>query len=254
MNLSSSPAHQPPLPAPGERWALFLDFDGTLVPIAARPSAVRWRPLLGAQLQRLERALEGALAVVSGRAIEDLARIIAPTCVTLAGLHGLEQLDARGNHVRCAPAVPLPATVGAQLRALAAPRPGLEIEEKGPSIAVHYRHAPHLAEKVRSELDRIVRDLGPDWMLQTGKMVVELRPAGRDKGTVIDEFLQCAPFRGRNPVYVGDDDTDEAAFAVVNARAGISVKVGSGATSAHWRLRSVSQVWWWLRALTQRLE
>ncbi|MGD9600678.1 MAG: trehalose-phosphatase [Gammaproteobacteria bacterium] len=252
MDASQSP--QPPLPAPGDRWALFLDFDGTLVPIAARPSAVRWRPLLGAQLRRLERALDGALAVVSGRSIEDLGRIIAPTSVMLAGLHGLEQIDAQGNHVRSAPAEPLPANIGDRLRALTGPRPGLELEEKGPSVAVHYRHAPHLAGQVRSELDRIVGELGPHWMLQTGKMVVELRPAGRDKGTVIGEFLEGAPFHGRTPVYVGDDDTDEAAFAVVNARGGISVKVGSGATCARWRLRSVSQVWWWLKAITQRLE
>jgi len=248
-----TPGHLP-LPARLERWAVFLDFDGTLVPIAARPIAVRWRPLLGEHLIRLQHHLDGALAVVSGRAAHDVARIIAPVNVVIAGLHGLEWRDIDGHLMRHRPDDAVLTGVAANLQMVADLHPGLEIEEKGLGIAVHYRRAPHLANFVRETLARLTQNLGSDYELQTGKMVLEIKLAGRNKGTVITECMAMAPFQGRTPVFVGDDDTDEIGFECVNSMGGVSIKVGGGQTCARRRARSVSDVWRWIRAVNQRLE
>jgi trehalose 6-phosphate phosphatase len=242
-----------PLPPAGDRWAVFLDFDGTLVPIAATPRAVRWRPLMSDQLARLHRHLDGALAVISGRPADEVARLMSPSRVPIAGHHGLERRDVAGRLECRASGDPRLPAAARSLRAVADMHRGLEVEEKILSVAVHYRHAPHLAGLVRDRLDGLARDLGPSYELQTGKMVLELKPAGRDKGTAVAEFMADAPFRGRMPVFVGDDDTDEAGFRAVNALGGISVKVGSGPTAAGWRLSAVGQVWTWLAAISREL-
>lgn len=249
----SAPSSQPPVPSPAERWALFVDFDGTLVPIASTPARVRWRPLLGEQLGRIQQRLDGAVAIISGRPTEDIARIIAPQRFAMAGLHGMERCNPQGGVLRASTAAPALAQVRAALALMARAHPGLAIEDKGASIAVHYRLAPHLSTLVRARLTELEATLGPSWVLQSGKMVLEIRPAGGDKGTAIAEFMEEAPFRGRRPVFIGDDDTDESGFARVNALQGISVKVGGGPTCAGWRLRSVAQVGRWLHAVLRAM-
>jgi len=245
---------RPPLPEPGARWALFLDFDGTLVPIVARPADVRWRPGPASRLRRLTARLNGALAVVSGRSIDNLRVILGMDTLYMAGLHGLEwsgSSDATAD-------TPAPdaeiAGIAERIHAWARLHPGIEVEDKRLSVAVHYRRAPHLCSVVRETLAGLADEVGPRFTLQAGKMVLEIRLAGADKGTVIAQIMQREPFVDRLPVFIGDDLTDEAGFEQVNASGGISIKVGAGVTCARFRLSSVTDVWQWLKAVEDRLE
>src|SRR5229473_3504132 len=139
-----------------------------------------------------------------------------------------------------------------QLALLAAEHPALVLEDKGMNLALHYRSAPELAATVRDTLRRLVEELGDDFELQSGKMVMEIKPSGKDKGTAIAEFLAEDPFRGRLPVFIGDDLTDEFGFELINRVGGCSVKVGEGTSAAHWQLPSADAVRAWLRRFLER--
>ena len=128
--------------------------------------------------------------------------------------------------------------------------PELLVEDKGMSIAVHYRQAPQFAGEVRRMLGECLVQCGDTFRLQEGKMVVELKPAGQDKGTAIIEFMNEAPFRGRIPVFIGDDITDEHGFVAVNNLGGHSVKVGPGSSAARWRIPNVTAVRAWLEEIS----
>jgi trehalose 6-phosphate phosphatase len=133
-----------------------------------------------------------------------------------------------------------------RLAAAIAGHPELLLEHKGLSLALHYRRAPRLGGYAHRLLRGLQSRIGEEYRLQDGKCVVEVKPAGRDKGVAVMEFMQEEPFRGRMPVFLGDDVTDEYGFATVNQLAGHSVKVGSGPTVARWRLRDVRAVRAWL--------
>jgi trehalose 6-phosphate phosphatase len=133
-----------------------------------------------------------------------------------------------------------------RLTSIAARYPELLLEDKGLSLALHYRAAPQLEASMHAALRAIETELGSEYVVQPGKLVVELKPAGSDKGVAIAEFMGEAPFRGRTPVFVGDDATDEQGFVIVNELGGHSVKVGDGATLARWRLPTVRAVERWL--------
>ena len=223
-------------PAMPPNAALFLDVDGTLVPIEAHPQAVSIDAGLRDLLGRLSSANQGALALISGRSIADIDALFLPATFAVAGQHGAERRGANGVlHSHAPPSARLlqPAE---ELRALVRRHPGLLLEEKGASLALHYRAAPVLGDLVDRETRRIGEALGEDFERQAGKFVVEIKPSGRDKGTAIAAFMAEAPFAGRTPVFVGDDLTDELGFAYVNTRGGMSVKVGPGDTCAQARL------------------
>jgi trehalose 6-phosphate phosphatase len=226
------------------RCALFLDVDGTLLNIAERPQDVRVDAALIGLLERLRARVEGALAVVSGRPLRELDALLAPLVLPSAGQHGVERRDARGEMHGYAGAAP-PAAAK-QLSAFAAAHPGLIFEDKGASLAVHYRLAPELEANVGAQMQQLAAALGPSMQLLEGKMVVELKPAGLDKGVAIAQFMAEAPFRGRLPVFAGDDVTDECGFAEVNRLGGCSVKVGEGETCAQLRMPDVAAVHRWL--------
>lgn len=240
----------PPLPG---NVALFLDIDGTLVPFAERPDAVTIDAGLHALLAGLRTATQGAVALISGRSIADIDALFAPVRFAMAGQHGAERRSADGTlHYHA----PLAARLGgpaAALRALVRERPGLLLEEKGASLALHYRGAPALAQLAEREARQAVVALGDDFELQAGKLVFEVKPSGKDKGTAIDEFMAEAPFAGRRPVFVGDDLTDELGFERVNRIGGDAVKVGQGPTRARWRLADAGAVRHWLSRLESRL-
>jgi trehalose 6-phosphate phosphatase len=139
--------------------------------------------------------------------------------------------------------------VRARLEAFAAGHPGVLIEDKALTLAAHYRLAPAAGSTLGALVERLAADSGGALAIQRGKMVFELRPAGKDKGTAIAEFLDEAPFRGRTPVFLGDDLTDEYGFSIVNGRGGVSVKVGDGPTEAAARLPDVDAVRAWLERL-----
>lgn len=234
--------------APGEI-ALFLDVDGTLLQIAERPDAVEVGRGVVALLAHAHRGLGGALALITGRSLADVDRLFAPLALPIAGQHGFERRDAQGRlHLHGRPGVQL-ARAREQLARLAADRPGVLVEDKGLTLAMHYRQAPDAEPAVCRLAEQLAESSEGALAIQRGKMVVELRPTGKDKGTAIAEFMAEAPFRGRLPVFVGDDLTDEYGFSVVNGFGGLSVKVGEGPTEAATRLTDVAAVRAWLERL-----
>lgn len=242
MNIPRSA--RPPDPSLG--WAYFLDVDGTLINIADTPQAVVVDTALLELIASLYRASGGAVALVSGRMISDLQSRIGLSQLPLAGLHGLERRDSTGRlWIHAAP----PATKSAIKEALAsmlARHPGLLLEDKGLTLALHYRLAPELASYAHQIMGRFANEAGQGLELQRGKRVVEIKPAGIDKGTAVAEYLAELPFRGRRAVFIGDDLNDEHGFAEVNRMDGISIKVGKGASCARFRLPDVAAVRHWL--------
>ena len=239
---------RPPPPPLGRDCALFLDIDGTLAELAQAPDAVRIDAELVALLPRLRDELGGALALVTGRGITGADRLFPGIALPIAGQHGCERRDAAGAIHLHAPVRKTQARLRALLKRLAKRHPQLQLEDKGAALALHYRSSPQLASHVHRTLRRW---LAPDegYALQPGKMLLEVRPEGRDKGTAIDDFMAEAPFAGRVPVFVGDDRTDEHGFEAVARRGGWGVKVGRGRTSAPYRLSNVATVRCWLVAL-----
>jgi len=225
------------LAAPG--CALFLDFDGTLVDIAPRPDQVVVTPQLLAALGALQQRLDGRLAIVSGRPVAELDRMLAPLALPAAGVHGMERRGFDGV-LRQLPAPDFSA-VRTQAHALAARHPGLWVEEKHGALALHYRQAPELqALCVETMADAVRTSLG--LLLMEGKMIVEIKAAGVSKGTAIRDFLAEAPFAGHRPLFIGDDTTDEAGFDHVQRVGGIGLKVGPGPSVASCRIASSQAV------------
>lgn len=238
---------RPPPPHLAEHYAVFLDIDGTLAEFAATPREVRIDRKLIEALPFLGMRHGGALALVTGRAITDVDRMFPELGIPVAGQHGCERRDAQGTlHLHAAD----PGILG-QLRtmfaAFAARHPGVILEDKGATIALHYRQSPQLADHIRS-VARSSFDAagGAGYRLWEGKRLVEIRPDGRDKGKAIVDFMGEPPFAGRKPVFVGDDVTDEDGFAAVDAMGGWSVKVGAGRTSAQFRLPNIAAAHRWL--------
>jgi trehalose 6-phosphate phosphatase len=236
---------RPRPPAPADDWALFLDVDGCLLDFADAPDAVTVPATLHATLQRLSQRLHGALALVSGRALLRIDELFAPLRLPAAGLHGLER---RSTVARLSPP-PVPSALAAihdEARQVAAAWPGTLVEDKGSALGLHWRAEPRAAAALRAFAEAALPRL-PGYRLQHGDHVVELRPSSGDKGEAILALLEEAPFRGRKPVFVGDDLTDESGFAVINAHGGLSVLVGQREPSAaHYALRDPAAVRAWL--------
>jgi len=243
----------PPRPQAPCRWAFFLDIDGTLVEHAERPDAVHADPALVQLLAGLRAAAGGAVALISGRPVSFVDALFEPLRLPVAGLHGIERRDALGRlHSHPASGKSLRHAVS-ELATRAACHAGLLVEDKGLSLALHYRQAPQLEATAREIAAAVLDDLGGDFEMMRGNMVFEIKPGGRDKGAAIEEFLAEAPFEGLIPAFVGDDVTDEFGFAVVNRRGGHSIKVGAGDTAARWRLPDAAAVRAWLSGCVQDL-
>jgi trehalose 6-phosphate phosphatase len=227
----------------GPNSALFLDFDGTLVDIAPTPDAVSVETGLTRTLAQLAQVLDGALALVSGRPLAQLDGFLAPLVLPAAGVHGAERRRPDGVVERRAlPALERVAEAALQL---ASRQPGLIVERKTSSVALHYRAAPQCESLCRTTLQQAVAG-EPDLHLMCGKMVVEALPRGVSKGRAVDAFLKEPPFAGRKPVFIGDDVTDEAGFEAVQRAGGYAVRVGDGASVALHRLPTPSAVRRWL--------
>jgi trehalose-phosphatase len=215
--------------------ALFLDFDGTLVDLAPRPDAVIVPSGLVDTLAALSDFLGGALALISGRPIEQIDAFMQPLHLPVAGVHGTERRGAQGAMTLMS-THPLQHVEDAAL-ALAARYPLLRVENKRGSLALHYRQAPELEPLCLQAMQAAVQE-SPGLTLLRGKMVVEAKPGGASKGHAIEAFMQEAPFAGRRPVFVGDDFTDEVGFATVQRLQGLGIKIGEGASVAWQRLAS----------------
>jgi trehalose 6-phosphate phosphatase len=234
------------LPDFARNWALFLDVDGALLDLAERPDMVTVGPEVQRLLMRLRGLTGGALALISGRALQDLDLLFSPLQLPAAGEHGVERRDADRNvHYRIFDGNRL-RRAAKRLQAVASAHEGLILEQKRYSLALHYRLAPELGERVRAAVSSEVSAQGDGFEVQPGKLVYELKPAGVNKGTAIAQFMQEEPFADRVPVFIGDDLTDEYGFETVNALGGHSIKVGPGPTAARFRLPEPVSVRRWL--------
>jgi len=219
--------------------ALFLDFDGTLVDIAPLPDQVIVTDMLHAALPLLQTRLQGRLALVSGRPINELDKLLAPLTFPAAGVHGMERRGVDGVVRRLtAPDFDL---VRQAAQGLAARHPDLWVEEKHGALALHFRQAPEL-QALCTDAMRVAVDASPGLLLMEGKMIVEVKSNAVSKGTAIRDFLAEAPFSGHRPLFIGDDTTDEAGFAQVQSIGGIGLKVGPGPTVAQCRIASAEQL------------
>lgn len=223
--------------------SLFLDFDGTLVDFAPTPDDVVADGELRKLLHDLQDRLEGRLAILSGRPVADLDRILQLEGLAIGGSHGLEQLFPDGRHVTPDPPPSLDAMIGEASHY--ARDNGLMVETKPWGVALHFRATPEAKEKA----ERFMHDLSArhGMQVQQGSMVTELRLAGPDKGHALRSLMKEPPFSSGRPVMVGDDLTDEHAFGAANALGGTSVLVGPmRPTKARYRLPSVAAVRNWL--------
>ncbi|MFA1732018.1 trehalose-phosphatase [Xanthomonas campestris] len=240
-----------PLPSPpllDDACALFLDVDGTLIDFADRPEAVRLLPEVRAAIERLSDRFNGAVALVSGRPLSQLDALFAPLLLPAAGLHGHElrsDIAARaampqdtsewlhGLHQRAA--------------ALTHQHPGVLVEDKGVSVALHWRAQPLAGPDVLAFAQQEIAQLS-GYRLQPGDHVVEFVPEGSNKGLAVEQLMQQPAFAGRTPVFVGDDLTDEFGFQAANRLGGWSVLVGDRAqTDARFRVPGTAAVHAWLQ-------
>jgi len=234
------------LPAPRSDWAYFFDIDGTLVDIAPKPWDVRLERDLLDLILRLFDVSAGAVALISGRSIVDIDSMFHGERLPVAGQHGVERRDSNGRTFLHEFPVERLEAARTRLSEVVARHPGLLLEDKGLSLALHYRTSPALASFAHQVMRTVQAEIGPDYTVLTGKRIVEIKPGGKDKGQAVDEFMAEEPFTGRLPVFVGDDTTDEYGFAVVNSLGGHSIKVGRGQSIARWRLADVASVREWL--------
>jgi trehalose 6-phosphate phosphatase len=227
--------------------ALYLDIDGTILDLALRPEAVEVPVWLVPLLRRLSLKLDGAVAFVSGRQVAAIDALFAPLKLPAVGVHGGE-IRAAGADVMVDEALAAELQSALPLANDAIARiPGAWVENKGCAMALHYRSVPERGREVLKVAELIVASLGPAFAVLVGKCVVEIRPRHLTKGAGIRRLMEREPFRGRNPIFAGDDVTDEDAFEVVNQLGGISVRVGEAAASAAtYRLADPDELRRWL--------
>lgn len=226
------------------RHAIFLDFDGTLAPIVARPEQAgiddRTRDAVALMLQKTG----GALAILSGRDLADLDAMLAPLRLPAAASHGVVRRDAAGNVRRDEGAAEQLAAAADRMEDFARRR-DLLIERKAGAVTVHYRSNPEAGDESRALVDEIVA--GSDGLRAIhGNMVSEAAVAGADKGRALDAFMAEPPFSGRTPFVAGDDTTDEDAFGAAQRRGGLALKIGPGPSAAGLRVDRIDEFLEWM--------
>ncbi|HEY4253511.1 MAG TPA: trehalose-phosphatase [Roseomonas sp.] len=206
------------------RGALLLDFDGTLVDIAAEPSLITVPMGLRASLDTLSRRLGGALALVSGRSVADIDGFLAPLRLPIAGEHGAA-MRVPPDMTISRPALPtLPEAWRLAAERWAATTPGVLVEEKHSGLVLHYRRAPDAAEPLRAALAELIA-ASPEFEIMEASAAWELRPRGIDKGGAVRALMREPDFEGRRPFFIGDDVTDEDGMAAAFALGGVGMRV-----------------------------
>ncbi|WP_082621584.1 trehalose-phosphatase [Bordetella sp. N] len=242
----------PPLPVTKNNitgYAFLFDMDGTLAPIAASPEQAMVPDATRAALKELHEACGGALAIVSGRPISEIDHLVAPQVYCAAGLHGAQ---VRGPDGRQTQLTVDSDAVGAMVRALlplVQAHAGLQLEDKGLSLALHYRNAPDLQALASEAVNAVLLPHTDAFVLQPGKMVLEIKPRGASKAGAISRLMETPPFAGRLPLFAGDDLTDEAGFDMARQMGGVSIKIGEGDTRAEWRMPTPAALAGWLALL-----
>lgn len=240
----------PVLRIPPSRLALFLDVDGTLAPIAAKPQGASV-PLRTRRLLQLLQRQGVALAALSGRPLSQVRRLLYPLDIPLAGSHGAQvSLSGRGS-IRSSG--PVPQRIAAILEYGVQRLPGVWLERKPAAMALHWRQAPQHRAEV-SVLAQQVLAHAPGWQVLEGHCVHEVRRQGSDKGKALGHLMRQPEFAGRWPLAVGDDRTDEDAFKVALTLKGGAIRIGVGPnTAAPWRLRDTDELVVWLGMLLRSL-
>src|ERR1700730_16168743 len=231
--------------------AILLDIDGTLLDLAPTPREVWVPPGLATTLNRLLEKTSGALALVSGRSLNDIDLIFAPELFPAVGGHGAEmRLTPTNSEVVAPRAPPMDQELKRRLAAIARLSPGILLEDKGYSLALHYRLAPHAEEAIYEAVSLIRADL-PNAPIEVlpGKCVCEIKQAGFDKATGVHELMTHEPFRGRYPIFIGDDVTDEAVFAAMPSLGGLAFSVGRHAQGVAGHFDEPTNVRAWLARL-----
>lgn len=232
--------------------ALFLDLDGTLIDIAPAPDLVCVPADLVPLLDRLASALEGAVAIISGRPIADINRFLEPLRPVAAGVHGAQLRTSVDGEVLLTVG-PLDPVVAAAVSRLGELHPGVAIEAKVHSIAVHFRQAPEVEPQIETALRRIVAD-GPDhFILSHGRCVIEVVPRHVSKGAALEALLALPPFRGRRPIMVGDDVPDESALLAAVRHGGCGLRVGGEHFGGEADFTGPAQVRAWLASIASGL-
>lgn len=224
--------------------ALFFDFDGTLVDLAPSPDAIRVAPGLGARLEALAARHGDRAALITGRSLADIHAHIGRPRIAMAGSHGIERQTMTGEIIGASPAV-LPPAAQQEIAQLVARTPGLALEDKTFGAAVHFRQAPGLGPAIAQEAEGIAQAYG--LVLKHGKCVVEFVQPGVDKAGAVHIFMAKERFAGALPIFIGDDLTDEDAFAAAERHGGFGIIVGSRSpTCARFKLRDPAAVHDWL--------
>jgi trehalose 6-phosphate phosphatase len=235
-------------PPPSLEWCLFLDVDGTLIELTDSPFETYADADLKALLAEVAERLQGAVALVSGRSIEYLDALFAPLRLPAAGLHGVERRKASGimHGASFVDSQLDPARVA--FDALVETHPGTLLEDKGRTVAVHFRMAPQFESRVRETVAAVAAQLSSNYHIQEGNMMLEIKPRGFTKDSAIKAFMQEPPFSGRKPVFVGDDLTDLDGFKAVEDQGGISIAVGDR-VQGRYRVENVAAVRAWLKEI-----
>ena len=206
--------------------AILLDIDGTILDIAPAPQEVWVPPTLRQTLGRLQELTGGALALVSGRRLADIDLIFAPLQLAAIGGHGAELRPVAGTEPRRRVGS-LSAEIKRKLAALTELGPGILVEDKGYSLALHYRLAPDQGPRLRAAIAAICAQTEPDAVdILPGKLVFEVKPAGVSKAVAVRELMNYPPFTDRHPIFIGDDATDEPVFGVIPEFGGMGFSVG----------------------------
>src|SRR6476619_701449 len=230
--------------------AILLDIDGTLLDLAPTPREVWVPPGLAKTLNRLLARTNGALALVSGRSLNDIDLIFAPEQFPAVGGHGAEMRISTESEAVATHAPPMDKELKRRLAAIAKLSPGILLEDKGYSLALHYRLAPH-AEKAIYEAVSLIRADLPNAPIEVlpGKCVCEIKHSGFNKASGVVEFMTHEPFRGRRPIFIGDDVTDESVFAIMPDFGGLAFSVGRRAHGVAGHFEEPRDVREWLAHL-----
>lgn len=232
------------------RCALLLDIDGTLLELAPTPREVVVPPDLRSNLVQLLEATSGALALVSGRSLIDIDWIFEPTLFPAVGGHGAEMRLSGDTQAVASHAPPMDPDLKKRFADIARLDKGILLEDKGYSIALHFRKAPHIERALYDAVSVIRADL-PDAAIAVlpGKFVCEIKASGISKASGVQELLTHEPFAGRMPVFLGDDVTDETVFAIMPDLKGLSFSVGRRARGVQGYFESPRDVRNWIADL-----
>jgi trehalose 6-phosphate phosphatase len=238
-----------PPPPPCLDWCLFLDVDGTLIELTDTPSQTVADPEIKALLKELSVRLEGAVALVSGRQIATLDQLFAPLLLPASGLHGIERRTAEGVVQGGTFVDSKLDDARAAIQSFVEAHPGTLLEDKLRTVAIHFRLAPQAGVAARALAAGLLEQLGKQYQIQPGDMMLEIKPRGFSKATAIRAFMHEAPFSGRRPVFIGDDLTDQDGFPAVESMGGLSIGVGDR-VQGQYHLDTVSEVRSWLKSIT----